>query len=73
MAIMSRAQVDWRQTPHGEWIADGVGIIVGAQDHLWYGYPEQTNVRLGPFPDRKSAERALGKTLLVSRPSRVLA
>ncbi len=49
----------WMKTPYDEWWAEGIGAVVDVQGVLWYGYPVDGNVRLGPFRSRLEAQRAL--------------
>jgi hypothetical protein len=49
----------WKQTPHGEWVREGVGVVLGIQDRLWFAYPSYDSGRLGPFRSREEAADAL--------------
>jgi hypothetical protein len=49
----------WRETPYGEWYAEGVGVVVDILGVLWLGYRANDNARVGPFRSRQAAQRAL--------------
>jgi hypothetical protein len=52
-------EAELRQSPHGEWVRDGVGILVRATAGQWYAYPFGEAIGLGPFPTALAALRAL--------------
>jgi len=49
----------WRQSPEGEWWEDDLGVVIGVQGTVWFGYPETGRTRIGPFASRLEAQRAL--------------
>jgi hypothetical protein len=50
---------DWRQTPHGEYVCDGLGLVASAEQRVWWAYPFRYKGRLGPFPTPHEAQLAL--------------
>jgi hypothetical protein len=49
----------WRERPDGEWWEDDLGVVIGVQGTLWFGYPEKGCSRIGPFVSLLDAQRAL--------------
>jgi hypothetical protein len=49
----------WRETPEGEWWEDELGVVIGVQGTIWFGYPEKGCARIGPFASLVEAQRAL--------------
>jgi hypothetical protein len=49
---------EWRKSHHGEWVCDGVGVVVSVFDRLWYAYSAEGS-RLGPFATLPGATQAL--------------
>ncbi len=49
----------WTQSPEGEWFEDDLGVVIGVQGTVWFGYPEEGRSRIGPFASRLEAQRAL--------------
>jgi hypothetical protein len=45
--------------PNGEWVREGVGVVLGVLDRLWFAYPVGDSGRLGPFRSREAAARAV--------------
>ena len=52
------AQPKWRRSPHGEWVCDGIGVVVSVLGKLWYAYSWE-GARLGPFVTLPRATEAL--------------
>ena len=50
---------EWRETPHGEWICDGVGILARRHEAGWFAYLLADGLTLGPFPTLDEAKRAI--------------
>ncbi len=48
----------WRRSPHGEWVCDGIGVVVSVLGKLWYAYSSE-GARLGPFATLPRATQAL--------------
>jgi len=48
----------WQRTPYGEWVCDGVGVVVSIQGRLWLGYSADGS-RVGPFLTLPQAALAL--------------
>jgi hypothetical protein len=48
----------WQRTRYGEWVCDGVGVVVSLQGRLWLGYSTDGK-RLGPFLTMPQAALAL--------------
>jgi hypothetical protein len=63
--MRSRLQLEWRQTPHGEWYCQGAGLIV-SQAGEFYAYPFAGGRRLGPFASLLEAEIAVEELCLDS-------
>jgi hypothetical protein len=49
---------EWRRNPHGEWVCDGLGVVVSVLDRLFYAYSVE-GARLGPFATLPGATQAL--------------
>lgn len=47
------------ESPEGEWWEDDLGVVVGVQGTVWFGYPERGPGRIGPFASLLEARRAL--------------
>jgi hypothetical protein len=49
----------WRERSEGEWWEDELGVVIGVQGTIWFGYPEEGAGRVGPFASLLDAQRAL--------------
>jgi hypothetical protein len=49
----------WYEAPEGEWFEDDLGVVIGVQGMVWFGYPDDGGVRIGPFASLLEAQRAL--------------
>jgi hypothetical protein len=50
--------LNWRRSSHGEWVCEGVGVVVSIFGKLWYAYSSE-GARLGPFVSQVRATEAL--------------
>jgi hypothetical protein len=48
----------WVRSQYGEWVCDGVGVVVSLQGRLWLGYATD-GTRMGPFRTMPQAALAL--------------
>ena len=49
----------WRERPEGDLWEDKLGVVIGVQGTIWFGYPESGGGRVGPFASFLEAQRAL--------------
>ena len=48
----------WQRTPYGEWVCDGVGVVVSIGGRFWMAY-SMDGLRLGPYLSMPQAALAL--------------
>jgi hypothetical protein len=62
MEIQGRAELTtgggWRQNHYGEWVCEGLGVVVSIHEKLWLAYSAE-GTRLGPFLTLPRAAAAL--------------
>lgn len=54
--MKATATHEWRQTLHGEWLCDELGVILWMRDQSWFGYAFVSGARFGPYGDFDEAK-----------------